>query len=154
MAPAVRIDDEVYEWLQQQAKPFEDTPNSVLRRIAGLEGKTNESVRKRTFSKGDKHTDARKTPQPAYREPILKILKRHGGQAPRTQVLKELGSMLEDRFTSHDLKAIKTGAIRWERTAEWEARVMREDQLIQPASETARGVWALTAKGMDAARKP
>lgn len=37
MAPTIRIDDEVYEWLQKQARPFEDTPNSVLRRVAGLD---------------------------------------------------------------------------------------------------------------------
>lgn len=36
MAPIIRIDKEVYSWLQKQARPFEDTPNSVLRRIAGL----------------------------------------------------------------------------------------------------------------------
>ena len=37
MVPTIRIDEEVYAWLQQNARPFEDTPNSVLRRIAGLE---------------------------------------------------------------------------------------------------------------------
>jgi hypothetical protein len=36
MSPTIRIDDEVYSWLQKQARPFEDTPNSVLRRIAGF----------------------------------------------------------------------------------------------------------------------
>ena len=35
--PTIRIDDEVYAWLQSQARPFEDTPNSVLRRVAGLD---------------------------------------------------------------------------------------------------------------------
>lgn len=38
MAPTIRIDSDVYRWLQQQAQPFEDTPNSVLRRVAGLDG--------------------------------------------------------------------------------------------------------------------
>jgi hypothetical protein len=38
MSPTIRIDDEVYAWLQQKAAPFEDTPNTVLRRIAGLGG--------------------------------------------------------------------------------------------------------------------
>jgi len=37
MAPIIRIDDEVYAWLQKQASPFEDTPNSVLRKLAGLD---------------------------------------------------------------------------------------------------------------------
>ncbi len=34
--PTIRVDDEVYAWLQSQAVPFEDNPNSVLRRIAGF----------------------------------------------------------------------------------------------------------------------
>lgn len=37
MTPTVRIDEEVYSWLQEQARPFEDTPNSVLRRVAGID---------------------------------------------------------------------------------------------------------------------
>ena len=37
MSPTIRIDDEVYRWLQSQAIPFEDNPNSVLRRLAGLD---------------------------------------------------------------------------------------------------------------------
>ena len=37
MSPTIRIDDEVYKWLQSQAIPFEDNPNSVLRRLAGLD---------------------------------------------------------------------------------------------------------------------
>jgi hypothetical protein len=37
MPPTIRIDDDVYKWLQSQAIPFEDNPNSVLRRLAGLD---------------------------------------------------------------------------------------------------------------------
>jgi hypothetical protein len=37
MSPTIRIDDHVYAWLQAEAIPFDDTPNSVLRRIAGLD---------------------------------------------------------------------------------------------------------------------
>jgi len=35
--PTIRIDKDVYDWLKSQAVPFEDTPNLVLRRLAGLE---------------------------------------------------------------------------------------------------------------------
>lgn len=38
--PVVRVDDDVWKWLQKHARPFEDTPNSVLRRIAGLDPET------------------------------------------------------------------------------------------------------------------
>lgn len=40
MAPTIRVDEEVYKWLQSQAVPFDDSPNSVLRRIAGLDAPT------------------------------------------------------------------------------------------------------------------
>jgi hypothetical protein len=37
MAPTIRIDDEVFALLQAEAKPFVDTPNTVLRRKFGLD---------------------------------------------------------------------------------------------------------------------
>ncbi|MFD5618437.1 hypothetical protein [Streptomyces yangpuensis] len=36
MSPTIRVDDQVYEELQNRAKPFVDTPNSTLRRILDL----------------------------------------------------------------------------------------------------------------------
>jgi hypothetical protein len=39
MSTTIRVDDDVYKWLQSQAIPFEDNPNSVLRRLAGLDRK-------------------------------------------------------------------------------------------------------------------
>jgi hypothetical protein len=38
MSPTIRVSDDVYEHLQQHAEPFVDTPDSVLRRLLGLEG--------------------------------------------------------------------------------------------------------------------
>ena len=55
--PTVRVDDEVYEWLKSQAEPFEDSPNSVLRRVAGLDsnknlvGRPSGSIRERLSAK-------------------------------------------------------------------------------------------------------
>lgn len=43
MTPTIRIDDEVYERLQKEAKPFVDTPNSVLRRLLGLDSEVSET---------------------------------------------------------------------------------------------------------------
>ncbi len=33
----IKVDGEVYRWIQSLAEPLEDTPNSVLRRVAGLD---------------------------------------------------------------------------------------------------------------------
>lgn len=38
MSPVIRVDQDVWAWLQGLARPLEDTPNSVLRRVAGLDG--------------------------------------------------------------------------------------------------------------------
>ena len=32
----IRVDEDVYRWIQSLATPFEDNPNSVLRRVANL----------------------------------------------------------------------------------------------------------------------
>jgi hypothetical protein len=40
----IRVDDEIYAWLKSQATPFEDTPNSVLRRVAGLDKETSMAI--------------------------------------------------------------------------------------------------------------
>jgi hypothetical protein len=37
MTRVIRIDDDVWAWLQKNARPLEDTANSVLRRVAGLD---------------------------------------------------------------------------------------------------------------------
>ena len=53
--PTIRIDEQVYEWLQKQANAFEDTPNSVMRRVAGLETKNVSGPR----SQGTSHRSKR-----------------------------------------------------------------------------------------------
>lgn len=37
MSPTIRVDEEVWAWLKGLAQPFVDTPNTVLRRVAGLD---------------------------------------------------------------------------------------------------------------------
>lgn len=151
MAPTIRIDEAVYAWLQQQARPFEDTPNSILRRIAKLENAVPlPNTLTRAGNMAPSHLE--KTPQTAYREPILKILLSHGGQSPRIKVLQELEKKLARQLTPFDKEAIKSGAVRWQKSAEWEVRRMRIADLIRPDGDAPRGVWALTKKGEAAAR--
>lgn len=148
MSTTIRIDNEVYAWLQSQARPFDDTPNSVLRRISGLSmDKTKEPIVKKRYISPAQTNRKEKTPQRAYRTPILKLLRKQHGEMPRSRVLEELEREMADRLTDHDKKNISSGSIRWQKSAEWEVRVMREDGLLKPDEETPRGVWALTDKG-------
>jgi hypothetical protein len=121
MMPTIRIDDEVYAWLQQQGRPFVDTPNSVLRRVAGLDGAPNPRTLnvKHAFTTGEmermkrdaiaagvrsgdiierEHAEQERsmdvkltqTSLKAFREPILKCLKKMGGSGSRKRVLKQV----------------------------------------------------------------
>ena len=148
MVPTIRIDDEVYEWLQSKVKRFEDTPNSVLRRIASLETNRAETVRGSTPSSQQSRSSqlGEKTAQEEFRDPLLQILKKHGGELHRQQALKELEEVMADRLTDFDRSDISSGTIRWQKSAEWEVRLMREQQILKPVSATARGVWALSDK--------
>lgn len=146
--PTIRIDEEVYEWLQKMARPFEDTPNSVLRRVAGLD---NPAVKEEKMAivrhVQSPQSQGEKTPQAAFRKPILEVLQRLGGKGDRMRVLNEVEKIMADRLTVFDKSDISSGSIRWQKSAEWEVRVMREQGLLKAVSETPRGVWALTPKG-------
>ncbi len=63
--PTIRIDEEVWGWLQSKARPFEDTPNSVLRRIAGF-GETPGAV---SASAGSSPPQRPKAGNPTYPPP-------------------------------------------------------------------------------------
>jgi hypothetical protein len=154
MMPTIRVDDEVWAWLKRQAQPFEDTPNTVLRRVAGLDaGRANDDAtptpRMRRVGPRD---EGAKTPQGEYREPILRVLLAHGGRADRTNVLKELEHRLRNRLTDFDRQDIKSGAIRWQKTAEWEVSTMRQRGLLLARDASPHGVWCLSPAGEQAAR--
>src|SRR3970040_83287 len=74
MPPTIRIDEEVYAWLQRNARPFEDTPNSVLRRIASLEASAdNKAPEQATVSKQIVGSD-----KPQLSEEAPNRLRNHG----------------------------------------------------------------------------
>lgn len=143
--PTIRIDDQVYEWLQKQARPFEDTPNSVLRRIARLDNQSiqSSSLQNKDVSRSRRISSRDKTPQGAFRKPIISILKKHGGKADRMKVLKELETIMSDQLTEFDKADISSGTVRWQKSAEWEVRIMREQGILKEVHEEPRGVWAL-----------
>ena len=144
--PTIRIDDEVYAWLQAQARPFEDTPNTVLRRIARLDitSLQKPAMQMKASTRPGMVGQGIKTPQSAFREPIIKILKKHNGKADRLKVLKELENIMNEKLTDFDRSDISSGTVRWQKSAEWEVRVMREQGILKQVHEVPRGVWALT----------
>jgi len=148
--PTIRIDDDVYEWLKKLARPFEDTPNSVLRRVAELDSAPPNQEEKMPTARQTKvpQVHGQKTPQSAFRKPLLVVLRKLGGKGDRMRVLNEVEKLLADSLSEFDKTDIPSGnSSRWQKSAEWEVRTMREQGLLKPVSETPRGVWALTQEG-------
>lgn len=147
------VDDEVWSWLKTKAQPFEDTPNSVLRRVVGLDSQASgASVAGQRVRRVDRRPAGGKTSQHEFRTPILQILWKHKGRADRAYVLKELERIMASRLTEHDRKDIKSGTIRWQKSAKWEVSTMRQAGLLLSQSQSSRGVWCLSAEGERVAR--
>ena len=156
--PTIRVDDEVWSWLKQHAQPFEDTPNSVLRRIAGLDAPADNEGEHVGASEPMPKSSVRRSrvkddhiPMAEFREPILLLLHRNGGQLDRQPALRKLEKMLEGRLTDADRSDIDSGTIRWEKAAEWQLHTLRRGVSFVEPAHLGRGVWKLTAKGRELA---
>lgn len=175
MSPSVELDDEVFELLKSKAEPFVDTPNSVLRRLLGIDGTrskpravpTSESVASpstagmRPARKGGKPRSSAKSspkrtraasgtllPEEKYELPLLKALADAGGQAPYRDVVEAVGRELKDQLMPADFEYLNSGAIRWQSRLQFvRLRLIERGYLDKNAP---RGVWAITDTGRDA----
>ena len=93
-----------------------------------------------------------KTPQSQFRNPLLRVLLRHPLGTPRLQALKALEHDMEHFLTTFDRSDIRSGTLRWQKSAEWEVNKMRADGLIEPVSRSGEGIWRLTLAGGRAAK--
>jgi hypothetical protein len=162
---SIKIDDEVLELLKDEAEPFVDTPNAVLRRLLRLdsngpkpsaEDSVDETARPRRRSRRapSSKRSARRARAPAgslleqdaYVEPILRAVQAKEGRAPTREVLDEVGKILADRFTELDRERTETGIVRWENRAQFARLRMVDRGLLKKNSP--RGVWEISNEGI------
>lgn len=162
---SIEIDRETFGVLQSMAEPFVDTPQTVLRRLLGLAPPTEaqrQELRpenRKRRPRGERKPKGRRPraplgvllPEREYELPILRYLLEHGGQAPSREVVDAVGGKLSDRLTDADRETLSMGGVRWESRVHFTRLRLAERGLMR--RDTARGVWALTQSGMDAARK-
>jgi Mrr N-terminal domain len=151
MAPTIRIDDEVFAHLQQLAKPFVDTPNSVLRRELGLQegpAANGRRTRGRTGGGTRAHPDDL-LPGDAYYLPMLEALAEHGGVVRSRDAVAAVGQKLEGKLKPLDYDPLASGAIRWENRARWAANALKNAGLLLRRGD---GLWELSDEGREAAR--
>ena len=161
MSPSVRVDSEVYATLQKRAEPFVDTPNSVLRRLLGLDNQ-GEAPSLKSRGKGSsakpkaRPTKPRRSPrapsgallpEQAYVEPILDVLKDSGGSMSTGAVIEAVGRRLEKQLKPLDWEQLTTGGIRWQNRVQFVRLRLVDEGLLSKGAP--RGVWVLTDKGKE-----
>jgi hypothetical protein len=171
MAPSIEIDEEVLNVLKQNAEVFVDSPNTVLRRLLGLDSNGREhaappnraeradepgpSRGPRPRKSGKSGTESKHTrvargsllPESEYEMPILRYLDQQGGRAPSREVIEAVGDQLqrEGRFEPADLEPLKSGEVRWKsRAAFVRLRLVETGDLDGQAP---RGTWEITDQG-------
>ena len=92
-----------------------------------------------------------KTHQWEFRDPLLKTLLRHQVGVARLQALKELEREMVSQLSAFDKSDIRSGTLRWQKSAEWEVNKMRNEGLMEPVAKSGAGLWKLTFAGQRAA---
>ena len=166
MGQSIEVDDQVYEWLRSQAVPFEDTPNSVLRRIAGLGSSQvalavvdgdaraprprveRQRKQKRARVGHPKSTRVPKgvlLPVSEYNNPLLAALLEMGGSGPTSAVIAKVGDRLRHMLTPLDRAKYGTGGVRWENRVQFSRLRLVEAGMIE--KDSPKGTWQLTDLG-------
>jgi len=87
----------------------------------------------------------RQTKEGAYYAPILRALEEMGGRGVVGDVLDRVGQIMADDLTEHDRGMLKSGSIRWTKTAQWARYRMKERGLL--ADDSPAGIWEITEQG-------
>ncbi len=160
MCPTIRVDDEVYAALQARAVPFQDTPNSVVRRVLELPDAdsspesaeaprvaTAQTARQLTKKSGRKRAPKGSIlPESEYEVPLLEALADLGGIAAALKVIEAIAPKLGGKLTGLDLQPLPSGRIRWHNRVQFtRLNLVRSGDLV---GNSERGVWALSQQGM------
>ena len=90
-------------------------------------------------------------PEQEYVCPILEALRDAGGKATVQEVLKKVYERVRDKLTQADLQQLPSGGVRWRNRAMWVRQYMVSAGLL--SQETPRGVWEITATGIEHLRR-
>ena len=91
-----------------------------------------------------------RTPEPAFRQPILKVLVEKGGSARISDVLARVEQLMKSTLKPVDLEPLPSqpDAPRWRNTAAWERNTMVKEGLLK--SNSPYGLWEITEAGRKA----
>lgn len=152
--PTVRLDPEVFEGLQKLARPFVDSPSSVIRRLLEDKGVLARRDAPAAAAPAGSPAGAGLTPQPVFEAYLLWVLQRQpGGRAHKRDATHEVVKrmMHDGHIGPADQELVSTGETKAENTIAWARNALKDRGYISRASR--RGIWELTAEGAQAATK-
>ena len=87
-----------------------------------------------------------RTPEPAFRVPILAVLIEAGGSLPMRDAIDKVGDLMAAELNEVDRQSLPSDehAVRWRNTAKWARNNMADEGLLDRST---RGVWAITDAG-------
>ncbi len=86
-----------------------------------------------------------KTPEDAFKLPILESLIELGGRAEAKAVLDKVRQKMKNVLSEYDKQPLKSGELRWKNTARWARNTMVNEGLL--AADSPSGIWEITEKG-------
>jgi restriction system protein len=87
-----------------------------------------------------------RTPEEAYRLPILRTLAEMGGAGRTAEVLDQVGELMQDQLKEVDYDPLSSsGSPRWRNSAQWARNTMVNEGLMKESAR--RGVWEISEAG-------
>lgn len=88
-----------------------------------------------------------RTPEDAFRRPILEALAELGGSAAMIKVLEKVQHKMRDILNEYDLQPLPSDprSVRWKNTAQWCRNALVREGLIEAGSP--RGIWKISDRG-------
>lgn len=139
-----------YDKVSQLAKAAQELAD-LKKELVGVEKRYNRLIESdepnEPAADGKRIRRGLKTPQEAYRAPILQALVDLGGRSELNPVLERVREIMQGRLNERDLAPLASDGItpRWRNTAQWARNSLRAEGLIR--DDTPRSVWEISEKG-------
>ncbi len=94
-----------------------------------------------------------RTPEDAFRRPILEALVECGGEAPMGKVLEAVEKKMRNRLTEYDFLPLPSDprSVRWRNTAQWCRNSLVREGLLK--RDSPHGIWEISESGRKALEK-
>ena len=143
----IRIDDDVYSSLKKIGETFEDTPNSVIKKLL---------IETNNYIKSDiaiPTFKGLKTTQETFEKYLLFILwNDFRGKGTKMEITEKTIEIMKKNniLSDADFNIVKTGETRAVNTIAWARNSLKNEGKI--SSTSLRGIWELTENGVKEAK--